>query len=74
MYWNVLWEFFIKYFEDTSFNVRGSFLLWGGGGGGGVLYQKIRLSSVGLAGCAVTVVGWAERLSRCLYPVSSRAF
>ena len=48
-----------------------TFLLWGGGG---ELYQKIRLSSVGLAGCAVTVVGWAERLSRCLYPVSSRAF
>ena len=47
-----------------------TFLLWGGG----ELYQKIRLSSVGLAGCAVTVVGWAERLSRCLYPVSSRAF
>ena len=46
-----------------------TFLLWGG-----ELYQKIRLSSVGLAGCAVTVVGWAERLSRCLYPVSSRAF
>ena len=42
--------------------------------GGGELYKKIRLSSVGLAGCAVTVVGWAERLSRCLYPVSSRAF
>ena len=38
------------------------------------MYQKNRLSSVGLAGCAVTVVGWAERLSRCLYPVSSRAF
>ena len=48
-----------------------TFLLWGEGG---ELYQKIRLSSVGLAGCAVTVVGWAERLSRCLYPVSSRAF
>ena len=45
-----------------------TFLLWGG------VVPKIRLSSVGLADCAVTVVGWAERLSRCLYPVSSRAF
>ena len=49
-----------------------TFLLWGWGGG--EMYQKNRLSSVGLAGCAVTVVGWAERLSRCLHPVSSRAF
>ena len=73
MYWNVLWEFFIKYFEDISSNVRGYIFAMGGGGGGG-LYQKILLSSVGLAGCAVTVVGWAERLSRCLYPVSSKAF
>lgn len=71
MYWNVLWEFFIKYFEDISFNVRGYIFAMGGGR---ELYQKIRLSSVGLAGCAVTVVGWAERLSRCLYPVSSRTF
>ena len=68
MYWNVLWEFFIKYFEDISFNVRGYIFAMGGS------CTKIRLSSVGLAGCAVTVVGWAERLSRCLYPVSSRAF
>ena len=32
MYWNVLWEFFIKYFEDTSFNVRGYIFAMGGGG------------------------------------------
>ena len=67
------------FFGNSSSNIlrtfrptfAATFLLWGGGGG---LYQKILLASVGLAGCAVTVVGWAERLSRCLYPVSSRAF